>query len=144
MRELRPAHAIGRLTKRSDFVAAASGRRFRTERMTVQSRRRDDAETNSGGLRIGFTVTRKVGHATERNRIRRRLRTACRIAAADFSDAGLDLVVVARREALCADWSALVDDLSRALHVLTKNSGPRPGGAVSPDSGKSGSPHARG
>lgn len=144
MRELRPALAIGRLTKRSDFVAAASGRRFRTERMTVQSRRRDPSDTDSGGLRIGFTVTRKVGHATERNRIRRRLRTAWRIAAAGHADIGFDLVVVARREALAADWQALVDDLSRALHVLTKNPGPRSGGAIPPDSGKSGSPHAPG
>lgn len=110
----------------------------------MQSRRRDDSDPDSGGLRIGFTVTRKVGHAAERNRIRRRLRTASRVAAADFAGSGVDLVVVARREALNADWSVLVDDLSRALRVLTKNSGPRPGGAVSPDSGKSGSPHASG
>jgi ribonuclease P protein component len=144
MREPRPARAIRRLTKRSDFVAAASGRRFRTERMTVQSRRRDECDTDAGGLRIGFTVTRKVGHATERNRIRRRLRTASQIAAADFAQTGLDLVVVARREALAADWRALVDDLSRALNVLTKNPGPRSGGAPSPERGKSGSPHARG
>src|SRR4051794_12119564 len=71
--------APGRLTKRREFLAAASGRRFHTERMTVQGLVRDDAS----GLRFGLTVTKKVGHATERNRIRRRLRQAFRHAAVD-------------------------------------------------------------
>lgn len=144
MRETRPAQAIGRLTKRSDFVAAASGRRFRTERMTVQARRRDGEASAADGLRLGFTVTRKVGHATERNRIRRRLRAAARAVAGEFADRPVDCVVVARRDVLDAAWSAVVDDLTRALHLLTKNAGARPGGAPSPEAGKSGSPHARG
>ena len=38
--------------------------------LCVQSRRRDD----DGPVRVGFTVTKKNGTATERNRIRRRLR----------------------------------------------------------------------
>ncbi|MFL5024258.1 MAG: ribonuclease P protein component, partial [Microvirga sp.] len=41
MREPRAAPSLGRLTKRPDFVAAASGRRFHTERMTVQARLRE-------------------------------------------------------------------------------------------------------
>jgi ribonuclease P protein component len=65
---------FGRLTKRRDFLAAATGRRFHTERMTVQGRLRDDAE----GMRIGFTLTKRVGNAVERNRIKRRLRAAVR------------------------------------------------------------------
>ncbi len=62
---------IERLKKRPDFLAAAAGRRFHTDRMTAQGRLR---ETGAGGLRLGFTVTKRVGHATERNRIKRRLR----------------------------------------------------------------------
>ncbi|MFD0464270.1 ribonuclease P protein component [Microvirga aerilata] len=73
MREPRAASSLGRLTKRPDFVAAASGRRFHTERMTVQARLR---EGSGLGLRFGLTVTKRVGHATERNRIKRRLRAA--------------------------------------------------------------------
>ena len=73
MREPRAGSSLGRLTKRPDFVAAASGRRFHTERMTVQARLR---EGSGLGLRFGLTVTKRVGHATERNRIKRRLRAA--------------------------------------------------------------------
>ena len=44
--------------------------------MTVQGRLREDDA--SGGMRIGFTVTKRVGNAVERNRIKRRLRAAVR------------------------------------------------------------------
>jgi ribonuclease P protein component len=72
-----------RLIKRRDFLAAASGRRFHSERMTVQGRLRDDGIT---GMRVGFTLTKRVGNAVERNRIKRRLRAAIR----QFGSAGAD------------------------------------------------------
>jgi ribonuclease P protein component len=113
------ARPIGRLTKRPDFVAAASGRRFHTERMTVQGRRRDDGL----GLRIGLTVTRKVGHATERNRIKRRLRAAVREAAGEHRDDSVDVVLIGRRDILTADYRVLIDDLRRALRAVTRPKG---------------------
>lgn len=145
MRATEDAPRVGRLTKRREFVAAASGRRFHSERMTVQGRLRDD----DGPLRVGFTVTKKVGHAVERNRIKRRLRHATREAlarapgvgdarhdAAPGPDAGptlppqplppADVVVVARRPALEAAYSSLIDDFVRALHLVTKPGGARP------------------
>ncbi|MGO4707170.1 ribonuclease P protein component [Microvirga sp. 2MCAF38] len=118
------AEPVGRLTKRPDFVAAASGRRFHTERMTVQGRPREDIGL---GLRIGLTVTKRVGHATERNRIKRRLRTACQIAGAEHAGINADIVVIGRRDILSADYHLLIDDLQRALRVVTKPKGPRPG-----------------
>ena len=119
--------ALGRLTKRPEFLAAATGRRFHTERLSLQGRRRDGAES-LGGLRIGFTITKRVGHATERNRIKRRLRAAMGEAGADGAAVPIDLVVIGRRDALAAEYSTLVDDLRRAIHVLTKpkpDRGPR-------------------
>jgi ribonuclease P protein component len=116
MRDARADH-VGRLTKRPDFVAAASGRRFHTERMTVQGRLRSD---DGQGLRVGLTVTKKVGHATERNRIKRRLRTAVQLAAAEYLDARTDVVVIGRRDILTTDFRLLIDDLRRALRVVTK------------------------
>lgn len=116
------AQAIGRLTKRSDFVAAASGRRFHTERVTVQGRWRDNA--SGSGLRIGFTVTKRVGHATERNRIKRRLRAAALDALPQEADMAVDLpvdiVVIARRPLLSADYRLIVEDLARALRFVAK------------------------
>ena len=141
MRGSDDAPRAGRLTKRREFVAAASGRRFHSGRMTVQGLLRED----EGPLRIGYTVTKKVGHAVERNRIKRRLRHATRdalarhdVAPSDGSTGPLpphplpsaDVVIVARRPALEAAYSSLIDDFLRALHVVS-----RPGGGRS-DAGK--------
>src|SRR5919107_2557593 len=117
MRGDRARLTLGRLTKRPDFVAAASGRRFHTERMTVQGRLRGD---DALGLRFGLTVTRRVGHATERNRIKRRLRAAMQAAATGNAGTNVDLVVIGRRDILTADYRGLIDDLRRALAVVTK------------------------
>ncbi|KAA2238310.1 ribonuclease P protein component [Salinarimonas soli] len=134
------APSVGRLTKRPDFLAAASGRRFHTERMTVQGRVRTGAD--AVGLRVGLTVTRKVGHATERNRIKRRLREAVKQALAAFADRPMDLVVIARRPALAADYTVLVDDLARALHVTSKPRAPAPAAPRPPTASHHGTPHA--
>ncbi|RDI59376.1 ribonuclease P protein component [Microvirga subterranea] len=130
MRGIR-AGLIGRLTKRPDFVAAASGRRFHTERMTVQGRPRDDLGL---GLRFGLTVTKRVGHATERNRIKRRLRTVCQKAGAEFASVNMDVVIIGRRDILTADFDLLVDDLRRALGVVTKPKSVRTTGRPVPSS----------
>jgi len=122
MREPRADVTIGRLTKRPDFVAAASGRRFHTERMTVQARLRPPSDPGSPdlGLRVGLTVTKRVGHATERNRIKRRLRTAVPLAGQDYATINADVVIIGRRQILTADYDVLIDDLRRALRVVTK------------------------
>jgi len=121
---MRAARRVGRLTKRSEFVAAASGRRFHTERMTVQGLLRP-ADMGSQdllpSLRVGFTVTKRAGHATERNRMRRRLRAAALEALGPRSDVPADLVVIARRSVLTAEFRSLVADLERAVAVVTKS-----------------------
>lgn len=146
---------IGRITRRPDYLAAAKGRRFHTERLTAQGRLRDDGPP--GGLRVGFTVTKREGHATERNRIRRRLKVAARLAAEQAGpaqrDKPADVVLIGRRDALAAPFAQLVEDVAQALGVVTKPRGPkppshkppsaegaRPGrGKGRPDSGKPGS-----
>ena len=126
MRDAGARRTIGRLTKRPEYLAAASGRRFHTGRMTVQGRLRDDAD----GLRFGITVTKRVGHATERNRIRRRLRAAIRTAAVEHLERSADVVVIGRREALSAAYPVLLDDLGRALSVVTRPKPARPAAAL--------------
>lgn len=122
---------IERLRKRPDFLAAAEGRRFHTERMTAQGRVRGahprDAQAPEG-LRLGFTITKRVGKATERNRIRRRLRAAVAIVAAelpaDVAALTADIVLIARRPALDAAFGLLAEDLRRAIPTVTRARGP--------------------
>jgi ribonuclease P protein component len=126
------SHRPGRLTKRPEFLAVAKGRRFHTERVTVQGLRRSDPPAHeagadlepasvASGLRVGLTVTKRVGHATERNRIRRRLRAAISEAAGPFASAAIDVVLVGRRDALSAPFPQLVADLGRALPAMLRS-----------------------
>ncbi len=112
-------HAIGRLKKRPEFIAAASGRRFHSERMSVQGLLRAN-DSQVSGLRFGLTVTKRVGHATERNRIKRRLRTAVAEAAAEHAATSLDIVIIGRRGILSADYAVVVSDIARALHAVAR------------------------
>lgn len=117
-----PGPAVGRLLQRRDFLAAARGRKFHTERVSVQGLRRDP---EVGAVRVGLTITKKVGHATERNRVRRRLRSACAEAVAGFAPGPYDVVVIGRRPILDAAFPILVDDLARAFRAVTDASGGR-------------------
>lgn len=66
-------------------------------------------------LRLGFTVTRKVGNAVVRNRARRRLKEVARLWFAEHPAAGADLVLIGRRETARRNFLALRDDLARAI-----------------------------
>ena len=59
-----------RLKQRADFLAAATGTRAPAAAFVLQARKRAD----EGPARVGLTVSKKVGNAVERNRVRRRLR----------------------------------------------------------------------
>ena len=74
---------VARLKKRADFLAAAKGRRQHQRCFVLQGRQREvagEASENADAPRFGFTVTKKVGNSVVRNRIRRRLREAARLA----------------------------------------------------------------
>lgn len=105
-----------RLRQRADFVAAARGERATSPAFVVQKRARDDG----GPARIGFTVTKKVGSAPQRNRIRRRLRAVARQTVSEALISDDDLVIVARRAALSQDFFAMREDLTKALRRLAR------------------------
>ena len=92
---------LGRLTRRAEFQRVSRGRRVSVETFTLQSRRREGPEAASGA-RVGLTVTKGVGGAVERNRVRRRLKEALRAAAPLEAEGDHDYVLMARREALGA------------------------------------------
>lgn len=64
--------------------------------------RRNGGKTN----RVGLTVSAKLGHAVQRNRVRRRLREIYRLHETQFAR-GYDIVVVARTRAMQADYHQL-------------------------------------
>src|ERR1700729_2258924 len=107
---------MDRLRQRADFLAVANGARASGAAFVVQSRHRDD----DGPIRVGFTVTKKNGTATERNRIRRRLRELVKRVDVISMRPHSDYVLVGRRAALNRDFAAMLDDLRSALHRLDR------------------------
>jgi len=104
---------IESLLRRAEFLRARSkGRRFAAPGMVVQSFRREDAD---GPIRLGLTVSRKVGGAVVRNRARRRLRAAAMQVLPALAEAGRDLVLIGRAATLERPFAALVGDLETAL-----------------------------
>jgi len=113
---------MDRLRQRADFLAVANGPRVSSAAFVVQSRRRDD----DGPVRVGFTVTKKNGTATERNRIRRRLREVVKLLDVVSLRPHSDYVVVGRRAALNRDFATMLDDLRSALHRLDRQAPKQP------------------
>ena len=101
-----------RLKRRAEFLrAAAKGRKAPVPGLVLQALARGDA----GPLRVGFTVTKKVGNAVIRNRTRRRLKEAARMVLADQDLRGTDLVLIGRDATRSRRFIALQEDLRRAL-----------------------------
>ena len=103
-----------RLRQRAEFLAAAKGERAQGPAFVLQARHRGD----EAAPRFGFTVSRKVGTAVERNRVRRRLRDMVRRAKTQRLKPGHDYVLVARRNVLTRPFAALIEDFDGALRRL--------------------------
>jgi len=112
--------AWGRLRRRAEFQRVSRGRRAQAETFTLQANARPPSPTDAPGPRVGFTVTKRVGDAVERNRIRRRLKEALRRAAAVAPAPGHDYVLMARREALTRPFAALVADIEKAFARMSR------------------------
>ena len=91
---------------------------MRMPAFVLACRRRADGDSR---VRVGFTVTKKVGNAVVRNRIRRRLRAAARAAFPAGAEAGADYVLIARAAAETRAFAELLDDMNRALLRLSRN-----------------------
>ena len=106
---LQPAPA--RLRKRAEFLAVRRGEKRRGRFFLLEVLDRGDQDA----ARVGFTVTKKVGNAVVRNRIRRRLKEAVRVHAAGDMQPGNDYVIVGREDVLAAPFAEIKTELSRRL-----------------------------
>jgi ribonuclease P protein component len=103
-----------RLRQRADFLAAARGRKVATAAFVLQERGRPE----DGPIRVGFTVSKKVGTAVERNRVRRRLKDVVKRSAADALRPGHDYVLIGRRAALQLSFDRMIGEFISALRRL--------------------------
>ena len=100
------------IKKRSDFLAANRGKRYATPGFVLLVRdRRDD----NPAIRLGITITKKVGNAVIRNRMRRRFRALAQEMLADKGKAGADHILIGRDSGIERDFDALRADMVKAL-----------------------------
>ncbi len=137
--------AIGRLKTRPEFLkVAATGAKWVTPGLVLQARRRPATPATGSArdvgaeqVRVGFTVSRKVGNAIRRNRARRRLRAVVADVLPEHGRAGCDYVLIGRAGTLDRRYADLVADLRTALaRIGTKGSHSRPRGLRGAGGGK--------
>ena len=115
-RQRLPVTAIGRLKTRAEFLHVKGGARFAAPSLVLQARRRAaDTGASPELARFGFTATKSLGGAVLRNRARRRLKEAVRLAGPRHAVEGYDYVLIARAGTVQRRFTELVKDLERAL-----------------------------
>jgi ribonuclease P protein component len=100
------------LTRRADFLAANAGKRAPMPGFVLQVRARGDGDP---AMRVGYTVTKKIGNAVVRNRMKRRLRALARELLPEKGVPGADHVLIGRNGGIERDFAALRAELTKAL-----------------------------
>jgi len=114
------AVSIGRLKQRRDFLRVAARQcKGVTPGLILQAAPAPAPPAADApgepGIRVGFTVSKKVGNAVRRNRARRRLRAVVDALMADLAQPGLDYVVIGRAATVERPFDALLNDLRSAV-----------------------------
>ncbi|WP_420346258.1 ribonuclease P protein component [Pelagibius sp.] len=128
---------VGRLKTRPQFLrVAAAKRKWATPGLVLQaagrpadstqgSKTRETGSPAAGhddpaDVRVGFTVTRRIGNAVVRNRAKRRLRAAAAEVFPRLGRKGTDYVVIGRSGTLTRPYDKLLGDLEQAIGRLDR------------------------
>ncbi|TCM18931.1 ribonuclease P protein component [Novosphingobium sp. PhB165] len=133
------AYAI--MTRRADFVAANAGLRVARPGFVLLARPNDGQ-----GQRAGITVTKKIGNAVVRNRMKRRFRALLRELLPEHGLADTDHVLIGRENGVERDFALLRDELVAALGRAQAGKGDPPRNARGKNRGgkRSGKPDKSG
>jgi ribonuclease P protein component len=130
----------GRLLRHADFERVyKQGRRHFSQLMTVfyllrppaagdRAAKDQAAVKAASGMRVGFTVGRALGGAVQRNRMKRRLREAVRLTRT-ASGPNADVVINPKKSLLTAEFTAIVNEVTRAFVVIEQKLGTAPAAA---------------
>jgi ribonuclease P protein component len=105
---------LSTLKRRAEFQRVRGGGRWAASSFVLEGKARQ-ASASDPNPRFGFTVTKKLGGAVVRNRIRRRLKAAVAEVVQSCADPYFDYVVVARDAALDQSFELLKAELKTAF-----------------------------
>jgi ribonuclease P protein component len=77
-----------------------------------------DRQDESTDIRLGITITKKVGNAVVRNRMRRRFRALAQEMLGQNAQPGADHILIGRDTGIERDFGALRSDMIKALGKL--------------------------
>ncbi|MDF0489148.1 ribonuclease P protein component [Sphingomonas sp. H39-1-10] len=105
------------MARRAHFLAANAGKRAPMPGFVLLVRPRDDGDP---AMRIGYTVTKKIGNAVVRNRMKRRLRALARDVLPESGVRGADHVLIGRAGGVERDFAQLRGELAKALAKVAR------------------------
>ena len=119
---------VNTLKKRRDFLrVAASKKKWISPAMILQSASAVDVLPDH--IQIGFTASKKVGNAVQRNKAKRIMREIANDVFATSAREDLDYVLIARREILSRSFEDLIRDLKWSLKRLHDSDANKEGGS---------------
>ncbi len=98
---------VSTLKKRSGFLRLRSGKRYSTKSLVLESKAIDTTDGEQSA-RVGYTVTKKVGNAVVRNRIKRRLREAANQAFPLRARPNHDYVIIGKHGSLTQKFTSIL------------------------------------
>jgi len=108
---------LGTLRKRAEFLFVRKGAYRAIGGVVIQMRKNPD---NQDDIRVGFTATKKIGGAVERNRAKRRLRACAADLLPQYGQQGHDYVFIARDQTNERKFADLLEDVKKALQKLAR------------------------
>jgi len=113
---------LGKLRNRPQFFkVAAKGRKWVTPGFILQVHSDNYEEREIApheNIRIGYSVSKKVGGAVVRNRVKRRLRALVAKVISSYARANRDYVLIGRKNAFDRPFDFMVSDMNWALRKL--------------------------
>tara|TARA_Y100000590_G_scaffold469895_1_gene660476 strand:+ start:818 stop:1162 length:345 start_codon:yes stop_codon:yes gene_type:complete len=112
-----PLVLIKTIKKRIDFIKVSKeGRRFFAKGFILQKYKRSlSNETKDNIARIGYTITKRIGGAVIRNKIKRRFRAIIKETLNSYLKKNYDYVIIANKKSLDMDYKELKNDLIKAI-----------------------------
>ncbi len=105
------------IKKRIDFIKISKkGKKIFTKGFILQKyKRKIDDKIENNIVRIGFTVTKKIGNAVVRNKVKRRFRAITKELLNNYLKKNYDYIIIAKKNSITMDYKELKNDLIKII-----------------------------